>query len=141
MTIRTLAACSALVMLLGGGFAAGYGYGVANAMQPRRHPALLTGADWATFGFREKELYLSGFIAGAAAEQVRALATARTGAPDSAALASGAIEALHEAKQLYFSYAPSVYSAQIDDFYWWVNHADTPIVDVMITINRQMKGS
>lgn len=140
MTGRVVAVCSAVMMsLAAGGFAAGYR--VASATPQPRHPALLTGADWARFGFREKELYLSGFIAGAGAEQARALAAERGGAVDSSAVSSGAIEMLHAAKQLRYSYAPSVYSAQIDDFYWWKNHTDTPIVDVMITINRQMKGS
>ncbi|HEU4642309.1 MAG TPA: hypothetical protein VFS44_07615 [Gemmatimonadaceae bacterium] len=140
MTGRVLVICSVVMLALtAGGFTAGYRAGSASR-QPR-HPALLTGADWGTFGFREKELYLSGFIAGAGAEQARALAAARGDTADSGAVSSGAIAALHAARQLRYSYAPSVYSAQIDDFYWWENHTDTPIVDVMIAINRQMKGS
>lgn len=67
---------------------------MASARQEPRHPALLTGADWAQFSAEEK--------------------------------------------QLPYPYAPLVYSAQLDDFYWWANHADTPIVDVMIAVNRQM---
>jgi hypothetical protein len=31
-----------------------------------------------------------------------------------------------------------VYSVQVDDFYWWTNHLGTPLVDVMISLNRQM---
>lgn len=133
----TLFAVGVGIALAGLGFLAGYH--VAGATEPRR-PTMLTGQDWAGFGFREKELYLSGFLAGAGAEQTRALATASGTAPDSSAISSAAIERLHAAKQLRYSYAPSVYSAQIDDFYWWRNHVDVPIVDVMITINRQMKG-
>jgi hypothetical protein len=41
-------------------------------------------------------------------------------------------------KQLHFPYAPSVYAAQMDDYYWWTDHRGTPIVDVMISVNRQM---
>jgi hypothetical protein len=132
-----LAAASAVGVIA---FAAGVE--VAVARQQPRHPTLLTGADWRRFGLREKQLYLSGFIAGAAAERVRGMAAARGGAADSAAdsaaVSSAAIERLRAAKQLPYPYAPSVYSAQLDDFYWWVNHVDTPIVDAMITINRQM---
>lgn len=109
----------------------------ASAYDPH-HPTMLTGTDWTTFGSREKQLYLSGFLAGAAAEQVRANADAAGHGGDSASMASGAIVRLRAAKQLHFPYAPSVYSAQIDDFYWWTNHADVPIVDVMIATNRQM---
>ena len=136
-----MAAALAATMLVGTALGAAFGPGVrsAGARQQPRHPTLLTGTDWTKFGSREKQLYLSGFIAGAAAEQVRGMAAAR-GASDSAAVSSAAIERLRAARQLPYPYAPSVYSAQLDDFYWWVNHADTPIVDAMITINRQMLG-
>ena len=133
---RVVIAALAATALIGAAF--GPGLGLASARQRPRHPTLLTGADWTQFGLREKQLYLSGFIAGAAAEQVRGMAAARGGASDSAAVSSAAIERLRAARQLPYPYAPSVYSAQLDDFYWWVNHADTPIVDAMITINRQM---
>ena len=120
-----------------GAFAAGRDSGLA-AMQPR-HPALKTGVDWAAYGPKEKGAYLSGFIAGAGAEQARALAALAGDSLDSSAVSSGAIARLANGKQLRFSYAPSVYSAQIDDFYWWEDHRDVPIVDVVITINRQLK--
>ncbi len=110
----------------------------ASMAQGERHPTLLTGADWSAFGPREKEAYVSGFLAGAAAEQARN-AAAETGRSDSAAVSSRAITALRTAHALRFSYAPSVYESQIDDYYWWVNHSDTPIVDVMISINHQMR--
>ena len=61
------------------------------------------------------------------------------GAPfDSAAVSSAAIAKLKAAKQLHFPYSASVYTVQLDDFYWWTNHIGTPIVDVMISTNRQM---
>ena len=108
------------------------------ATQPR-WAALLNGADWAAYSPREKEAYLSGFIAGAGAEQTRALAALAGDSLDSSAVSSNAIGRLRDEKQLRFSYAPSVYAAQIDDFYWWVDHRQIPIVDVLVTINRQMK--
>jgi hypothetical protein len=120
-----------------GAFAAGRSSQDA-AMQPR-HAALLNGADWAAYSPREKEAYLSGFIAGAGAEQTRALAALAGDSLDSSAVSSSAITRLRDGKQLRFSYAPSVYAAQIDDFYWWVDHRQMPIVDVLVTINRQMK--
>jgi hypothetical protein len=134
---RTVVGIAAVLLLTGGAFTAGVV--VADAGQEPRHPALLTGADWSTFGFRDKQLYLSGFIAGAAAEQVRALAARSGAASDSASISSHAIAALRDGKALDYSYAPSVYASQIDDFYWWTDHASTPIVDVMITTNRRMK--
>lgn len=111
---------------------------VASARQERQQPALLTGADWKAFGSREKEAYLNGFLAGAAAEQAQT-AAATSGVPaDSAAVSSAAIARLKSAKQLQFPYAPSVYAVQVDDYYWWTDHLGTPLVDVMISVNRQM---
>lgn len=120
-----------------GAFAAGR-HGRDAAMQPR-HAALLTGVDWAAYSPREKQAYLSGFIAGAGAEQARAVAVLAGDSLDSSAVSSSAITRLKDGKQLRFSYAPSVYAAQIDDFYWWVDHRQMPIVDVVVTINRQMR--
>jgi hypothetical protein len=116
------------------------GVRAASAGSGPRGPTQLTGADWMAFGPKEKDAYLNGFIAGAAAEQVRAGAAADAGTPDSTAMSSGAIERLRSTKQLRFSYAPSVYAVQIDDYYWWTDHRTTPIVDVMITLNRRMKS-
>jgi hypothetical protein len=114
------------------------GASVANARQDPRHPTLLTGADWKGYGSREKQAYLSGFIAGSAAEQVFVVAAAPGTPVDSAAVSSAAIAKLKAVKQLHFPYSPSVYTVQLDDFYWWTNHLGTPIVDVMISTNRQM---
>jgi hypothetical protein len=105
-----------------------------------RHPVQWTDAEWTTLNVREKELYLSGFIAGAATEQARAAMTAaRRGAGDSSAQSSATIERLRRSGQLEYSYAPSVYAAQIDDYYWWQDHRTQPIVDVLAAINRRMK--
>lgn len=122
-------------VLAGSAFLAGTA--AASARLGPRHPTMLTGADWRSLGSKEKDAYLSGFLAGAAAEQVHGLAAAG-GAADSSAVSSGAIARLRAAKQLHFPYAPSVYTAQVDDYYWWANHVETPIVDVMISVNRDM---
>src|SRR5689334_12015274 len=91
--------------------------------------ALLTGEYWSRLTPGERQAYLSGFVAGAAAEQARDEAVAAGRGDDSAAVSSGAVAALRERRALRFPFAPSVYSAQVDDFYWWSNHRDTPIVD------------
>lgn len=132
-------ALMACVMMLGTGLAVH-----SRAAPEPRHPVQWTGAEWAVLSGREKELYLSGFIAGAATEQARAAQAAPRRAPasasdDSSAHASATIAQLRRAGQLEYSYAPSVYAAQIDDFYWWEDHRAWPIVDVMDTINRRMK--
>jgi hypothetical protein len=112
--------------------------GTSWAWQPPVHPTLLSGTDWASFSGRDKQLYLAGFISGAAAQAVLDSTMVAAGRFDSAAASSAAIDRLRGAKALPFPYAPAVYAAQIDDYYWWKNHVSTPLVDVLITLNRQM---
>jgi hypothetical protein len=84
-------------------------------------PTRLDGTYWAHLTSDEKRIYLAGFVAGAAAEQAGA-----TGAP---------ADSLRGRHALDFPFMPNVYAAEIDDFYWWEDHARTPIVDAMRTIN------
>jgi hypothetical protein len=102
------------------------------------HAALLTGEYWASLTPAERQAYLSGFVAGAAVEQARGEAVAAGRGSDSAAVSSSAVAALRERRALRYPFAPSVYSAQVDDFYWWSNHRDTPIVDAMVFFNGEM---
>jgi hypothetical protein len=106
--------------------------------QQQPHATQLAGAYWAQLRPNEKQIYLAGFLAGAAAEQVRALALADGKAADSVAVSSQAISRLRAERELQYRFAPAVYSAQIDDFYWWQNHRETPIVDAMIRFNADM---
>jgi hypothetical protein len=87
-----------------------------------RFPTRLDGAYWTRLSPAEKQIYLQGFVAGAAAEQ----AGAAGGAP---------VDSLRDRHALHFAFSPPVYAAQMDDFYWWQNHAATPIVDAMRQIN------
>lgn len=84
-------------------------------------PTRLDGAFWTRLTPGEKRIYLQGFVAGAAAEQAEA-----AGVP---------ADSLRERHALHFAFLPPVYAAQMDDFYWWQNHAATPIVEAMRQIN------
>jgi hypothetical protein len=97
-------------------------------------PAQLAGRDWQKFGPREKEAYLAGFIAGAAAIHEAAAAVGPDTTP------SRAIDAMRAAKELPFPYSVSVYASQIDDYYWYQNHLDVPIVDVLVRTNLQLQS-
>ena len=108
------------------------GSGVATAGQ-QQGPAQLAGRDWQGFGPNEKDAYVAGFVAGAA---VRGTTTA-SGIDTTP---SRAIDAMRSAKQLPFPYSVSVYASQIDDYYWWENHLDIPIVDVMVRTNLQLRS-
>src|ERR671935_161778 len=70
--MRMILAALALTALTGG---------IAAAPAPEPHPALLTGEYWAHLAPHEKQIYLAGFIAGAAVEQARGEARA-AGAQD-----------------------------------------------------------
>ena len=127
------------VLTLGAAAAVGAAGAAAAARGTFAPPAaLLTGEYWSGLTPAERQIYLSGFVAGAAAEQVRGEAVAAGRERDSAAVSSGAVAALRERRALHFPFAPSVYSAQVDDFYWWSNHRETPIVDAMIFFNGEM---
>jgi hypothetical protein len=125
-------------LLLLTGIALAGAAGMASARQQPRHPTQLTGEDWQRLDPHEQQSYLRGFLAGAAAEQVRALAAARGAADDSSAISSAAVDSLRSAAALHFRFAPAVYAAQLNDFYWWTDHRDIPIVDAMIAINTTM---
>jgi len=96
-------------------------------------PAQLAGRDWQGFGPKEKDAYLAGFIAGAAAVRGSSATESTDTTP------SKAIDVMRTAKQLPFPYSVSVYASQIDDYYWWKNHLDVPIVDVMARTNHQLQ--
>lgn len=110
----------------------------AAAARAEPHATLQAGAYWAKLSPAEREAYLTGFLAGAAAEQVRARAEQAGRGDDSAAVSSTTIDALRGQRALHYRFAPHVYSVQIDDFYWNRDHAATPIVDAMIFFNREM---
>lgn len=115
--------------------------GASGAQSVDSPPAvLLAGSYWTHLTEAERQAYVSGFLAGAAAEQVRGEALVAHRGADSAAVSSAAVDSLHAQHALRFHFAPSVYASQMDDFYWWENQRRIPIVDAMIMINAQMDG-
>jgi hypothetical protein len=109
--------------LLTGGSGGGIGRPFANPLDSTttRFPTRLDGAYWTRLTPGEQQIYLQGFVAGAAAEQAGS-----HGPP---------ADSLRDGHLLHFAFGPSVYAAQLNDFYWWQNHAATPIVDAMRQIN------
>ena len=114
-----------LVILLGSG---------AMPAKKVQSPAQLAGRDWQGFGPKEKEAYLAGFIAGAAVVRGNLAVESTDTTP------SKAIDVMRAAKALPYPYSVSVYASQIDDYYWWENHLDVPIVDVMARTNFQLRS-
>jgi len=104
--------------------------------QDPRPPSALTGADWKAYSSQARQAYVSGFLAGAATAQ--AALTVPASKEDSAAAPSVVIARLRSEKRLRFPYAASVYSVQLDDYFWYTDRAGTPIVDVMADVNHRM---
>lgn len=94
----------------------------------------LAGRDWQKFGPKEKDAYVAGFIAGAAAVRGSTAEASVDTTP------SRTIDAMRAAKLLPFPYSVSVYASQIDDYYWWENHLSVPIVDAMARTNVQLRS-
>ena len=97
-------------------------------------PAQLAGRDWQGFGPKEKDAYVAGFIAGAAAARSSTAEASVDTTP------SKTIDSMRAAKLLPFPYSVSVYASQIDDYYWWENHLNVPIVDIMARTNAQLRS-
>jgi hypothetical protein len=114
-----------LVLLLGSGAA---------PVRVKQTTTQLAGREWKGFGPKEKEAYLAGFIAGAASVRGSSAETNTDTTP------SKSIDVMRAAKQLPFPYSVSVYASQIDDYYWWENHLDVPIVDVLARTNLQLRS-
>jgi hypothetical protein len=79
-----------------------------------------------------RRTYLTGFLMGSALQQARA-----AGANDSAGLVR-TLDSLRRAG-FEFPFAPNVYSARVDDYYWWENHRTQPIWSALREVNRDLK--
>jgi hypothetical protein len=83
-------------------------------MRGASRPQPLAGAYWTRLSAAEKQVYMAGFLAGAAAD-------------------SG-----HAPPELRFRFTPPVYSSQLDDYYWYSDHTAVPIADALAAINKEM---
>ncbi len=83
-------------------------------MRGASRPEPLAGADWTRLSAAEKQIYVAGFLAGAAADSAQA------------------------PPELRFRFTPSVYSSQLDDYYWYSDHVAVPIADALAAINKEM---
>lgn len=133
--MRALAvACLALaaVGVLGGGRL--LPRGIAN---PGLGGPLLTGVGWQQLTPREKRLYVRGFLAGAAVVQAREVVSGVDS--ESSVLLGATVEKLRRSHALRFPFAPTVYAAQLDDYYWWTDRRSTPVLDAITTINAEIR--
>lgn len=120
----------AAVMGVAGAALLGAGVAVdARAAQEPRRAVMLDGRDWTQFAPQQKQAYVAGFLAGAAA--------AATSNPDTAVIRA-TVDSLSQAGGLRFPLGHMVYATQLDEFYWWDNHIPIPLYLALSSINQRM---
>jgi hypothetical protein len=124
MTVRRAAA-----MAVAGAALLGAGLADARAAQEPRRWVMLDGRDWTQFAPQQKQAYVAGFLAGAAA--------VATSNPDTAVIRA-TVDSLYQAGGLRFPLGHMVYATQLDEFYWWDNHIPIPLYLALSSINQRM---
>jgi hypothetical protein len=99
--------------------------------EPRRWMAL-DGRDWTQFSPKEKQAFVTGFLAGAAGTG------AATAAPDTGVLRR-TVDSLYRAGGLRYPFGHMVYATQLDEFYWWENHVPIPLYLALSSINQRLR--
>ncbi len=97
-----------------------------------RHPAEYDGTLWKAMSEEEKMAYLAGFLAGITLEQVLS-----SGAQDQEVRER--IMALRAEGRLHFPFAPHVYKARLEDYYFYQDHLQKTIPEALLEINRHLR--
>ena len=100
--------------------------------EPDPHWMKLAGPEWRGMSPEAKQAYAAGFLTGSALSEATA-----AGAKDSGSIV-GALDSLRGAGFRY-PYAPNVYLARIDDYYWWENHRPAPIWNAFREVNDDLR--
>ena len=109
-------------------FGAGLSVDARAAQEPRRW-VMLDRRDWSGFAPQQKQAYVAGFLAGAAAGAITT--------PDTAVIRA-TVDSLYQAGGLRFPLGHMVYATQLDEFYWWDNHIPVPLYLALSSINQCM---
>ena len=101
--------------------------------QPSKSFLAYDGHAWRALGEAEKLALLTGFLIGTAVERGLAASSGET------APAPEALEAMRRGGRGRFPYAPSVYKARLEDFYFYQDRLDTPLYQALLLIDEQIR--
>lgn len=135
MTLWAPARAVAIAALLAAGL--GLTLSLRASQEPRRWVAL-DGRDWTQFSPKEKQAYVSGFLAGSAGAAGVARLTG-TGTDADTALIRQTVDSLYRTGGLKFPFGHMVYATQLDEFYWWDNHVPVPLYLALWSINQGLR--
>lgn len=93
------------------------------------------GREWVGFAPREKQAFVTGFLAGAGLAEAE---LAASGEADSGRV-HGALDSLTRAGAQRFAHGSMVYATQLDEFYWWENHVPVRLYLALRHINDGMR--
>jgi len=102
------------------------------------------GTFWQGLSAQDKGAYVKALLAGIRSAQVREIAVAEHRMSDSAVVPgeveTAIVDSLRASHVVRFPFAATVYVAQLDDFYWWRDHAAVPVGDALNRIDAQMEA-
>jgi hypothetical protein len=90
------------------------------------------GHAWRRLDEGEKLALLTGFLIGAALEQGLSVSAEAPMSPPVF------LESLRKDRRLRFPFAPSVYKARLEDFYYYQDRLDIPLYRALFLINEQI---
>ena len=91
------------------------------------------GHAWRGLTEAEKLALLTGFLIGGAFEQGMTVSTGQAGLPPEA------LEAMRREGRLRFPFAPGVYKARLEDFYYYQDRRSVPLYRALFLINEQIR--
>ena len=91
------------------------------------------GRAWRALSEGEKLAFLTGFLIGGGFEHALGLSPGQEG-PD-----PDAVERLRREGRLRFPFAPAVYKARLEDFYFYQDRLTVPLYRALFLINEQIR--
>ncbi len=110
----------------------GFTHNAPTAVQTRS-PVALTGVDWDGMSPDERQGYIAGFIAGAAAHQASG---GKATVPGTRVAKEAA--RLKKDGALHFKFGENVYRSHIDDYFFYRNRRVQTLIQVIVGVNSQM---